>query len=130
VPIDRLLRGYARVDDCRGFLVDRWVVFTFPAAGATWVYDLLTESWQKWAKWNSGIGQYEGYLGQCSTYVTEWNTLFIGGRKDGRVLITHPTLVSDIFEPIRTLYRSAHFDHGTMARKKSNRLMIRMKRGV
>jgi len=52
-----------------------------------------------------------------------------GCKKEGRVLITHPNLVTDIFEPIRTLYRSAHFDHGTMARKVSNRLFLRMKRG-
>lgn len=129
-PIDRYLRSISDISDCRAFVIDRWIVWSFPKTSQTWVYDTLSDSWTRWAKWNQSIASYEAYLGQDAVYVPEWGTTFVASRVDGRVLITHPNLVTDIFEPIRLLYRSAHFDHGTMARKVSNRLMIRLKRGA
>ena len=130
LPIDRHLRALTDAKDVRGFQLDRWVVWAFPKDDVTWVYDTVSESWMKWAKWNPETALYERYLGQDCAYIPEWGKHFLAGRKDGRVLIAHPNLVTDIFEPIRTLYRSAHFDHGTMARKVSHRLMLRLKRGA
>lgn len=47
--VEKALRGYARVDDCRAFAysVDGQLcaVFTFPSAGATWVYNASTGEW-------------------------------------------------------------------------------------
>ena len=130
LPIDRILRSYTRVDDCRGFLMDRWLVWTFPTEKVTWVYDLITQAWQKWGFWNPDTGLYEAYLGISSAYITEWNAMLIGGRKDGYVYRASVDLGTDNGKIIRTLYRSAHFDHGTSNRKRCRRLSMRLKRGL
>lgn len=129
-PIDRYLRALTRADDCRACQIDRWIVFVFPTDQVTWVFDTLTEAWMKWAYWNQETASYEAYLGQCSVYIPEWSRYFVGSRQESRILISHPNLVTDIFQPIRLQYRSAHFDHGTMQRKKSNRAFLRVKRGA
>jgi hypothetical protein len=49
--VERKLSSYARVDDCEAFPLN-WnghlmVVFRFPTAGATWVFDVTTGEWHE-----------------------------------------------------------------------------------
>jgi hypothetical protein len=54
--VERKLSSYPRVDDCEAFPMN-WnghlmVVFRFPAAGATWVFDCTTGEWHERASYN------------------------------------------------------------------------------
>lgn len=129
LPIDRQLRALKSISDCRGFQLDRWVIWTFPTDNVTWVYDTVTDSWMQWGRWDTDFSRYDRYWGQDAVYVPEWGRYFVAGHKDSRCLIADPTLVTDLGSPIRLLYRSAHFDHGTLNQKRSNRLLLRLKRG-
>lgn len=130
LPIDRQIRGLEMARDCRGFQLDRWLVWTFPNGNVTWVFDTVTESWSNWGRWDADFSRYDRYWGQDAVYTPEWSRYFVAGYKDARIFIAAPSLVTDMGGPIRTLYRSGHIDHGTMARKRSDRLMMRLKRGA
>jgi hypothetical protein len=49
--MEEKLSSYARVDDCEAFPINwnghLWVVFKFPSAGATWVFDVTTGEWHE-----------------------------------------------------------------------------------
>ena len=129
MPIDRQLRALSTVTDARAFQLHRWIVWTFPTDNVTWAYDTVTDSWAKWARWDTDTAQYNRYWGQDAVYISEWGLHFVAGYMNTEILISDPSLVTDLGSPVRLLYRSAHFDHGTLARKRSNRVLLRLKRG-
>ena len=55
--VEEKLSSYSRVDDCQAFPMNwnghLWVVFRFPEAGATWVYDVTTNEWHERASYGS-----------------------------------------------------------------------------
>jgi hypothetical protein len=131
IPFDRTLRAVDTVSDARGFIVDnRFYVLAFPSNDLCICYDLYSRSWSKWTWWNTSTARHERFFGQCAHYVPEWATQFIGGKRDSRVLIYHPNLVTDFLNPIRLEYHTAHIDWGTLDPKHSSRLMLRLRRGA
>ena len=131
LPFDQPFRQLKDYRDAKSFVVDqRFIVLTFQTADFTFVYDTYTQGWAKWCWWNTETAQYERFLGISSAFVPDWNLQFVGSRKDGRVLIYHPNLVTDIGGPIRGLYRTAHLDHGTLKRKMCSEILLRLKRGA
>jgi len=131
LPFDRPFRSMSVADDCRGFVIDnRFLCFTFPTADYTFVFDTYNGGWAKWAFFNPDTGLYERFLGQCAAFVPEWNLQFVGSRKNGQLLIYHQNLVTDQYNLIRTVARTSHIDWGTMKRKQSRKLLMRLKRGA
>jgi hypothetical protein len=55
--IEEKLSSYARVDDCEAFPLNwnghLFVVFRFPTAGATWVYDVTVNEWHERSTYGS-----------------------------------------------------------------------------
>ena len=55
--VEEKLSSYSRVDDCEAFPINwnghLWVVFRFPEAGATWVYDVTTNEWHERSTYGS-----------------------------------------------------------------------------
>jgi hypothetical protein len=128
-PIDNYLKDFAKVDDAIGTIVDGFYVLSFPYADYTLAYNLKTKSWSIWAKWEPEKAGYNRWLGQLSVFVPEWNVHIVAGRTGGMLYVYDKSLMTDNGELIRTVYRSAHFDHGTLKRKRSKRLYLRVKRG-
>lgn len=127
---DRAIRNLVRFDDAKAFVVfRRFICLVFPAADVCFVLDLYNRGWTKWAWWNTEMGYYERFLGQCAEFVPDWNTQFVGCRKSGRVGIMHHNLVTDFYNPIRAKAVTAHMDFGTMKVKQSRELLLRLKRG-
>lgn len=131
IPFDQAFKNIREIYKATAFIIDqRFYVLTFPYSDYTFVFDLYTKSWGKWSYFNETTGQHERFLGQCACYSPEWDLQFVGSRKEGRVFVYHPNLVTDFFNPIRLEYYTAHLDHGTLELKQANKLMVRLRRGA
>lgn len=126
--IQRELANLRRIDDARGFMLDRWYVITFPADNLTWAFDTNTRTWARWGWWNPDRADHDRYSGNCAIYCHDWNMWVVGGKSNGALFRAADTLYSDFYHPIRTIYRSAHIDHGTYDRKRTRRLSVRFRR--
>jgi hypothetical protein len=62
-PVNNDAVGYAYQDQGHTF----WVV-RFPAANATWVYDVATGLWHKRGYWNTNTGLYSAHHSTCHTF--------------------------------------------------------------
>lgn len=128
-PVENYLRWFTKVEDAIGTIVEHFYVLSFPWADYTLVFDLKNGGWYIWSKWEPEKSWYNRFLGQLSVFVPEWNTWLMAGRRNGQLYVFDKSLMTDAGELIRTCYRSAHFDHGTLRRKRSKRLYLRLKRG-
>lgn len=61
--ISYIINKYEKIDDAIGYTMQiaghSWYILTFPAAGATWVYDLTTGAWFRWSS-GGGTGKHLG----------------------------------------------------------------------
>lgn len=128
-PFDRTLRAMIRIDNARAFIIDnRFYCLCFPTDDFCLVYDFISQGWYKWSYWVST--GYERFLGNCAEWVPEWNTQFVGSRKQGRIYIYSRNLVTDAGNSIRMSYKTAHNDWGTLETKMCEKLLMRLRRGV
>jgi len=129
-PFDRVFRAMTSTEDTYGYIIDkRFYVICFPTDDFAFVYDFNNGAWYKWCYFTNG--QYSRFLGSCAAWSPKWGVQFVGHRFEGRVMIYHRDLVTDLLtNPVRMLYRTAHMDHGTMEPKQCNKLMLRLRRGV
>jgi len=133
-PFDKVIQGLSSISDTLGDLCEingrTFYVLSFPTAGKTFIYDYALKNWFEWCYWNSATATYDRWLGNCVCYAKDWNTWLVGSRVDGKIYTMSPTIYTDDGNPIRTLRRTAHVDYGTMARKRSNSVSLRLKRGT
>lgn len=66
--IEREWRTYSTIDDARAFAMKypgtgHFLVFQFPTADKTWVYDVEEKQWSEWEEWNQNplaVGRFRG----------------------------------------------------------------------
>lgn len=128
--IDRELQDMTTVSDANGFLCFvgglNLYVLCFPTAGQTWAYDIKEKMWIRWGAWNSPFSRYDMFPAVASCYAKAWNKHLVQGT-DGNVYTFNRDLYKDSDSTIRTLIRTGWIDHGTWRRKRSNRLLIKVK---
>ena len=100
--IDHAIRGYATILDCTAFAFTEkghtFIVFTFPTANKSWVYDSATQLWAEWQSY--GIGAF-----RCGFYMYFNNRQILGDRTTGRLYSVNwdtYTDNGDIIESART----------------------------
>ncbi len=133
-PFDKTIQDLSSISDCLTDLLEVdgrtfWIV-SFPTAGKTYVYDYALKLWYEWCYWNSVTAAYQRWLGNCVCYAPAWNKHLVGSRSDGKIYTASTTNYTDNGNTIRTLRRTAHVDHDTKARKRSNALYLTAKRGT
>jgi hypothetical protein len=109
-----------------------WFVVNFLDIGRTFVYDLKHKSWAEWGtvgQWVDGSYTVGNFIGQSYCYVPRLNWHLIGSRVDGKIYRMKDTLYCDGQFRITAYTRTACLDHGTMVRKRANRLLIHLRRG-
>jgi hypothetical protein len=101
---------YDTVSDCEVFDYDwrghLFCVFSFPSAGATWVYDLAEQEWHEWMQWDTLTGSYTQHLARTHMYAFEKH--LIGSRVDGAFYELRADVFADGEAPVRRLRRSPH----------------------
>lgn len=129
-----LWRQYARVDDVFGFAyVDEghtFIVWTFPTANATWVYDATAQMWHERSEYNRAAPySINRWKGNCYAFYD--NRHFIGGWRDGKLYAMSTGYYDDAGVPIiaervcPTIY-----DDKTLKKAVVHRLSLDMETGV
>lgn len=107
-PLDREIRGYSTVLDCTAFSFTDgehiFVIFSFPTAGKTWVYDASMSAragvplWSEWRSWDLGAFR-------CSFHMYFNGKHILGDRTTGKLYTVNWSTYydnGDIIEGIRT----------------------------
>jgi hypothetical protein len=75
-----------------------WVIL-FPSANATWVYDVATNLWHKWAFWNTVSGTYSAHRSMSHTF--NFGIHLVGDWASGTIYQLSPNFLTDFGNPIR-----------------------------
>lgn len=85
--VETAIAGYSVISDAIAYAYQQrghmFYVLSFPSAGATWVYDVATQSWHERAYMNQITGQLGRDRGQC--YALFGRDHLIGDYADGRI---------------------------------------------
>jgi hypothetical protein len=110
IHIDKELQSYSTVSDAVAYeyrnLGQIFVVFVFPTANKTWVYDLVTDYWHEWSSYvNPGVlnnfGRHRGAIG------FHFNGKYIvGDYSNGSIYILNNQVYTDNGELIKRTRRA------------------------
>lgn len=102
--LEAILAGYVRIDDAIGYTRQQdghtFYVLTFPAANATWAYDIATSQWHQW---QSISGRHRG---ACHAFAYGKN--LIGDYFAGSLYDLTPDAGMDDTQPIRRVRAFPH----------------------
>lgn len=102
--LEAIFAGYGRIDDAIGYTRQQdghtFYVLTFPAADATWTYDLATD---KWHQWQSGTGRHRG---ACHVFANGKH--LVGDHATGALYEMTPDVGTDNAQPIRRVRAFPH----------------------
>jgi hypothetical protein len=121
-------------------VTDAWAIYltikghsfyclTFPTVNRTFVWNITTDTWSEWGTWDSETATYGKWRGKSYCYARTWDLHLLGDSTEGKIYAVRPNLFLEGDASIRSLMLTAHTDHGTMAKKRSRRLKINVKRG-
>jgi hypothetical protein len=107
--VETAIQNYSRIDDAVAYSYQaeghEFYVLNFPAAGATWVYDLASGMWHERGYWSPGQG-YQAARGL--SYVNAWGRHLVGDRVSGTIHEMSLDTYADGSDAIRRLRRSPH----------------------
>lgn len=124
---------YTHVSDAYAWMAEfdgrELYVLTFPSEGfgITWVYDLTTELWFQWRRYDTQFGRYEAALGR--TGMAFMGLQLVGSRIDGTLYVLLPSVQADDAATRRWLLRTRTIlaeDIGLLL----NRVALRVQTGV
>lgn len=131
-PYDAEIQSFDTVADCVGKRIEiagkPFLVFQFPAEQRTLVLNTAQRTWSEWGSWDLANARYTHWLGSSYCYSPDWGMHLVGGR-DGKIHKMSPNYYSDNGDLIRLKRTTGHIDYGTLARKRSKELRIRIQRG-
>ena len=130
---DAEIQSLSTVSDCRAYVMEfgnyTLLVFNFPSANRTFVYNQTVDDWAEWGKWDAERIAYDRWVGQAYCYAEGWGKHLIG-RYDKRVIAElSSSYTSDDGDLIRVCRTTGHVNYGTLKRKKCDEFRIRCRRG-
>jgi len=134
-PYDKEIEDFSFISDCIGYRMDivgrTFLVFTFPTANRTIVYNVNENNWTEWGNWIPALNAYDRWLNKSYAHSPKWRTHLVGDREvTGKVFLLGEEYLNDGDDPIRLAVLSGHIDHGSLVRKRCNRFRVRAKRGA
>jgi hypothetical protein len=133
ISLNKYIHEFTTVSDAIGDYVELvgrpYYVLTFPSETKTIVYDFISKNWYRLGSWNEGTATYDRYRANCYWFAPEWNLTLIGDRANGKIYSLSPTTYDEDGSILRSLVRTAHYNHGTERLKKfCNGIYVRLKR--
>lgn len=132
ITMNKYIQGFTSVSDAQGTYIEAagrpYCIMDFPAEDKSLVYDFLSTNWFEWGYWDSSGAVYERWRGNCYCLAPAWNLSLVGDKANGKVYKFDTTAYDDDGDTLRTMFRTAHYDHNTEKRKFSNGLYFRLKR--
>lgn len=130
------IQAYGDLSDAIGYTYQQdghsFYVLTFPKVndglGATWCYDVATQSWHERASWvNERFGRHRGNCQQAFK-----NDVFIGDAVSGRIFVYDQTVYSDDSEPQKWLrsWRALPPNQNNLKRTAHHSLQLDCETGV
>lgn len=104
---------YATISDARAFTCqiqghNFWVIY-FPTANATWVFDVATGLWTRWAFYNQTNGTYEAFHGQ--SHMECFGKHLVGDWASGNIYELSTSFVTDDGNMNRWLRRTPQLNN-------------------
>lgn len=133
ITMQKYIQGFTSVTDAQSDCISiggrpYWIL-KFPTEGKTLVFDFTSKNWYEWGYWNSGAAEYDDFRGNCYGYSPDWNRVLVGDRANGKVYYFDSTTYTDNSSTLRSMVRTAHYNHGTEALLKTcNAVYFRLKR--
>lgn len=133
-PFDDVFRSLLSPEDARAMIMHlgnrAFYVVNFDADNRTFCYDLSTEQWAEWGKWNAAKGDYDKFKGQSHTFAKGWNKHLVGSINNGKIYELSFDHEDDAGDLIRAVLRTAPNTYGKYVRKRSKALRFRILRGL
>lgn len=127
------IQGFSSVSDCIGMAIEiaaqDFLIFTFPTADRTFLYNIGTKQWQELGKWNITNANYQRWIGNSYTYCQDWNLHLLGGANTSKIYSLATSYNTENGDLLRDARRSGDIDYGTSKQKRSNEFRVRLKRG-
>jgi hypothetical protein len=106
--VEEVWRGYSTITDAQGYsyqdMGHTFVVWNFPTANATWVYDISNGSWHQRGYWTGG--QFNKQLQQVHAYC--YGQHFVGDSQSGNIYTQSVANLSDNGNTIRRVRRAPY----------------------
>lgn len=132
-PYDTEFDEMSTVSDCMTDLIEiggnPLLIFTFPTANRTIVYNIGNETWSEFGEFVTSTGLYNRWFANCYAYAPAWGEHIVGSvltQKLYRMSLDYNSTATDY---IRLMKKTGHIDHGTGNRKKAKFLNLRLQRG-
>lgn len=109
--IEFAMQGYATISDCVTYSYQdqghTFVVFSFPTAQKTWVYDVATGQWHERGFWNVTTGLYS--MHKSWNHALAFGKHLVGDPASGNIYQMSINIPTDVAgNPIRRLRRAPH----------------------
>lgn len=132
-PYDKEIQSFSKTSDCYAdyfeILGKALVAFTFPTVNRTLVWNHSQKEWSEFAKWDPSQACYLKWNATAIHYSPDWGQTFVAIPDSKTVHILSSSTYSDATGPIRMLILTGLVDHGIMAPKRCNKVVLRIKRG-
>lgn len=130
---DKEIQTFGDVSTCSGFRMliegSEFLVWSFPSANRTLVYNPRTQDWYEWGSWDSRTATYSRYLGSVGAICPAWGMVLVGEYSQPYLYVADPEQNTDNGNTIRVSRRSGHISYNTLRNKRSNELRFRLRRG-
>lgn len=100
----------------------------FPNDNITWAYDLVSQTWFPWQRWETHLGKYTAYGARYAAFSEPWGKQLICSATDGSIYEVDLQTFTDNGNELRTEYVTGWINWQTDMNKRSNMLRIRLKR--
>ncbi len=133
LTMTKYIQEFTTVTDAKGDYIELagrpYYVLSFPTEEKTLAYDLTRGAWYRWAYYNSGTSTHDRFRANCFCLAPDWNFLLAGDLANGKIYKFSTTAYDDGGDDLVSLVRTAHYNHGTEAKRKHcNGLYVRLKR--
>lgn len=130
--IEFAIQNYSTLSDCIAYAYQQeghsFVVFIFPTAGATWVYDASTNLWHERSYLNPATGTYGRHRSNCHAFFGGLHV--VGDWENGKLYALDLDYFTDNGDPLARIRVEPHVFDGDYKRLLEGRLQIDFEAGV
>ena len=129
----KVIEELSTVSDCKAFKIEvsgrPFILFQFPTAGRSFVYDYAAEEWHEWGKWIGPGENFGAFDLNAYAWCPDWGVHLAGGINDSLVYQMSQEFDDDNGEKIRIRRVSGHINYGSNENKQCNSMTLRLKSG-
>jgi hypothetical protein len=130
--IETAIAGYGDISDAVAYSYQQeghtFYVLSFPAAGATWVYDAATRLWHERAYLDPATGTLGRHRSNCHVNIN--GTHVVGDWENGKLYALDLDYYSDDGDPLPAIRAAAHIADSDYKRIRHDRLHVDIEPGI